>query len=384
MTTYDDTQVMATLATLAYVDGIAGDDFHPMKDEAAFMFGQLQAALAAGHLATQGKWQLRWLGLSEDQGNLAYIAENVTENKLAVVVRGTVFALSGPGAINVLQDLAVGSLKDFQLGGQTATVGGEKVQISQGADLALMGVSNATFVVGGHGLEDTTLADALSKLIGSGSPTVYVAGHSLGGCIATMLALQLKDAWSNLAFQVYTFAATTAGLAPFAQLFDETFDGKSSKDNAWRITNRWDVVPHLWSTLESDVYDDDWYPDPGPNRDWHVYGALQILIALYGDHKYVQPTTKATVLNDVDYPSAAKDTNALNGPDDVMDEHWSNQLYFQHSMIKSYLPLLHAPANVSTGALTAGPATVRIAEPGFVHALDASSSPPPEESAHAT
>ena len=382
MSTYDDEQVMATLATLAYVDGIAGEEFHPMKDEAAAMFGNLQAALAVGDLATQGKWQLRWLGLSEDQGNLAYIAENVTENKLAVVVRGTVFSLSGPGAINVLQDLAVGSLKDFQLGGQTATVGGKNVQISQGAELALMGVSNATFVVGGHGLEDTTLTDALSQIIGTGSPTVYVTGHSLGGCIATMLALQLKHAWSQLVFQVCTFAATTAGLAPFAQLFDDTFNGKSSKDNAWRVTNRWDVVPHLWSSLESDVYNDGWYPDPGPNRDWHVYGALNILMALYGDNKYVQPT-KATVLNDVDYASATKDKDAVNGPDDVMDEHWINQMYFQHSMIKSYLPLLQAPADVGAGALAAEPSAVRIVEPGFVHTLNAAA-PPPQESSYAT
>ena len=55
-----------------------------------------------------------------------------------------------------------------------------------------------------------TLRDAVDKLAGDRT-TIYVTGHSLGGCATTTVALYLQAALTNHVFQVYTFAGPTAG-----------------------------------------------------------------------------------------------------------------------------------------------------------------------------
>lgn len=69
--------------------------------------------------------------------------------------------------------------------------------------------------------------------------TLYVTGHSLGGALATLCAL---DAAAGTKFRhpvVYTFAAPRAGDPAFAK----AYDGKIAR--SFRVHNEFDVVTHL-------------------------------------------------------------------------------------------------------------------------------------------
>lgn len=88
-----------------------------------------------------------------------------------------------------------------------------------------------------------TVVNALAKLpqpVGS----VTVCGHSLGGALATLLAL---DVAANTAFTspaVYTYGSPRTGDSLFAATFDQVVK------NSWRVANRVDIVPALPPPLD--------------------------------------------------------------------------------------------------------------------------------------
>jgi hypothetical protein len=362
MGTFTDRQVMVTLATLAYVKPMAGDPAY-LERQQRYMLGELTTALADTGLATQGEWSVLWIGLTDDQSNLAFIARNSAKDKLAVVVRGTVVEATLAGLINAYEDLSVGTVTHFPPGAHDA-------QVAYGSAVAFSRLTSASFTVPGYPLTGMNLLLALQTLIADGSPTIYVTGHSLGGCTATMIALYLQELVPGCVFQVYTFAAPTAGLKSFADLFDHRFGGSSTATNSsWRVMNVWDIVPRAWAELADVVIADDWYPkDVGPSRDWDVFGALTTAAALPGSNVYVQPSTNVVAINDKpDYGVLPMlwDANAVKAD----DTDFVNQVMFQHSLAKVYMPLLGAPALRVADAPTDSAATVTIAEIGFEHTL---------------
>jgi pimeloyl-ACP methyl ester carboxylesterase len=89
----------------------------------------------------------------------------------------------------------------------------------------------------------TTVVDALAKLpqpVGS----VTACGHSLGGALATLLAL---DVAANTVFTspaVYTYGSPRIGDSLFAATYDQVVK------NSWRVANRVDIVPALPPPLD--------------------------------------------------------------------------------------------------------------------------------------
>jgi triacylglycerol lipase len=83
----------------------------------------------------------------------------------------------------------------------------------------------------------------------SGSPSLLVTGHSLGGQMATVLAAWFQSTLPKASVLPITFAAPTAGNPAFASAFDTVFASAS----AMRYFNALDVVPRLWASdgLES-------------------------------------------------------------------------------------------------------------------------------------
>jgi hypothetical protein len=74
---------------------------------------------------------------------------------------------------------------------------------------------------------------------GGAVATLRLAGHSLGGALATLLAL---DTVANGVFPrpvVYTFASPAVGDKLFAGRYD------AAVPDSWRIANRNDIIPHL-------------------------------------------------------------------------------------------------------------------------------------------
>ena len=71
---------------------------------------------------------------------------------------------------------------------------------------------------------------------------VTVVGHSLGGALASVLALYLKAELPSATIGCFTFAAPTAGNEQFADYFDNSMTGHST-----RYFNDMDIVPDSWS-----------------------------------------------------------------------------------------------------------------------------------------
>ncbi|HYB83505.1 MAG TPA: lipase family protein [Mycobacterium sp.] len=92
----------------------------------------------------------------------------------------------------------------------------------------------------GAGSDSPTLVKALPNLAFPRSvSSVTICGHSLGGALATLLAL---DVAANSAFSdpaVYSYASPRTGDSLFAGTYDQVVK------NSYRIANRLDIVPAL-------------------------------------------------------------------------------------------------------------------------------------------
>jgi predicted lipase len=92
----------------------------------------------------------------------------------------------------------------------------------------------------GAAANSPTVVSALAKLPYPHPVTsVTICGHSLGGALATLLAL---DVAANTTFKdpaVYTFGSPRTGDALFANTFDQVVK------NSYRVANRLDIVPTL-------------------------------------------------------------------------------------------------------------------------------------------
>jgi hypothetical protein len=88
--------------------------------------------------------------------------------------------------------------------------------------------------------DSPTVVNALAKLAFPRSvSSVTICGHSLGGALATLLAL---DVAANTVFTppaVYTYGSPRTGDSLFASTYDQVVS------NSYRIANRLDIVPAL-------------------------------------------------------------------------------------------------------------------------------------------
>lgn len=356
-------QVAMTLSALAATAATPRPSGETVAEQTRRALTGIAARLTDDSLATGVTWLPMWLAMSPDNGNLVYIAWNTDgSNQFAVVVRGTVSAPT-----DMMEDLDVGTPVPFTAGGSPSPVA-----VSAGAMAAFTQVVNTPGLAYWDIAQDveparphitvasgTTLPQALAELLTSAnsSPTVYVTGHSLGGCVATMVAPYLRTLpWPNTPqFALVTFAAPTAGGQGFAQYVDSLpFDPND------RYINSFDVVPCAWSDLDAPK---DWYPkSKGPRANDDVKLLLTEIDMLRKGNVYVQPGGAGTGMNgDYDLRDLALVNKTL---DDYL-----GQVAFQHAN-STYLTLLGAPL-VPSGPLVAsvspafGSATVTISGSGF-------------------
>lgn len=343
--------VAMTLAALAATGATPRPSGESVTAQKLRIAAGIKQQLSDPSLATKGTWQLAWLALSPDNANMAYIAKDTSgSNAFAVVVRGTV-----ANAIDTLEDLDVGTVVPFTVGGSSP------VSISKGSMTAFTQVAGMTDGSPGAG---SNLMRALTLLLTDAPPraTVNVIGHSLGGCIATVLALYLQaQNWGSLApqFGVITFAAPTAGLKDFADRFNSV---------QWNVNqgyvNNYDIVPRAWADLDAAKK---WYPAThGPVAPADVKDVLIPEIeTLTGPNVYVQPNNAMPPLNpdyDTFDPAVVKSST----------EDFLAQVAYQHAN-PTYLGLLQAPPlptgpvvqAVSPNVGTAGITQITITGRGF-------------------
>jgi hypothetical protein len=287
-------------------------------------------------------WQVEWLGLSEDGANLAYIGYNAAEQALAVVIRGTIFT-----PIDLLEDLDVGNLVEFTVVPPNSLT--EPLLVSQGAMQAFTEVMT---IQAPFGAGQGTILEALTSLVSAQAPqTLYVTGHSLGGCIASMVALYLATGGiftgTQPAIVAFTFAAPTAGLQAFANCYDKHVTS-ASPNAAWRYYNAYDAVPNAWASLANV---DNFFPNPpGPAGNKSATGLINAIAQSSNGNPYVQ-TNQSHTKTSIELNRNYHHNNADAVCETVGD--FLAQLIYQHAN-DTYLNALGAPGIVEQSPVVTG------------------------------
>ncbi|QIY53633.1 lipase [Streptomyces sp. RPA4-5] len=323
-------QVTMTLAAFAATGATPRPSGETLEQQTKRIITGVNAQLSDSSLATEGEWELVWLALSAANANMAYIARSTNgSNEFAVVARGTDADLT-----DILEDLDVGTVVPFPESGSP-----KPITVSKGAMDAFQRVVKARSIVAPS--PNTTLAQALSAALGaapaSPQPTVYLTGHSLGGCIATMLApyLQARTWPKQPKFAVMTYAAPTAGGQSFVDYFNSVPWVIDERQN-----NAYDLVPHAWADLDTTT---GWYPNPGPQATEEVKLLIGAISQRTKGNVYVQPGTLC--LMNTGYTSLAK--NLVN----KTTQDFLGQVAFQHAN-STYLDLVEAPPVPSPPVVT--------------------------------
>jgi triacylglycerol lipase len=245
--------------------------------------------------------------------NLMYIVQLNGTNTLAVVIRGTVYPHNLSTLFDLYEDWGVGNASPWLY---------PPVPRSLVAGGTLFGLDSLTNMI------DSTGRTAFDLLNSFASPTIYVTGHSLGGCLTTVLAPWLLYKLSQAdnaptGIYPYTFAAPTAGNAAFAAWYNATFPISA------RYYNELDVVPKAWNNLEEIK---DLFP-PGPACPWTIKAAVDLV------------TSWLKAVN-VGYTQTNGPGSSLPGMSKQSPD-WFMELNVQHES-NCYLKLLGAPTIATT------------------------------------
>ncbi len=296
---------------------------------------QIPAAVAAlPPLDSSGQWRCSWgPATNADQSNLAFVASyfGVTGAPLLAVVtlRGTDLSVAdGWGIVQqVWEDLDVTSAVPLPW----ASGGSERI-------------ANGTL----DGLNDIqalrsvrqSLIDFLSQFLAApanNKPLLVVTGHSLGGCLVSVVAPWLQ--WALAQRQVTvpivpcSFAGPTAGNASFATFFNKSFN------YSMRFHNSLDAVPHAWANLNGmeRLYDTNGLRTP----DWAYLAMLGFKEAMrIAGVSYSQPLPDGRI--------AGKFNQGLD---------WVGQVAYQHHTT-TYMQLLGG-TSITAQSTQAPPALIR-------------------------
>jgi predicted lipase len=145
-----------------------------------------------------------------------YIGYDSSDNSAVVVFRGT----QPTNIENIIIDLKAGHYAEYSLCDGCSVHDGFLEAISAVRNDMLSGVAS---VVQAH------------------SPSsIKVIGHSLGGAMATLAAVELAvNEYSNIVLM--TFGEPRVGNKPFA----DWFDSQTAITSSYRVVNQHDMVPHL-------------------------------------------------------------------------------------------------------------------------------------------
>ncbi|MEW1754564.1 IPT/TIG domain-containing protein [Streptomyces angustmyceticus] len=314
-------QVTMTLAALAATGNTPRPSGETLEQQTNRIITGINAQLHDPTLATQGEWELVWLALSEANANMAYLVRSTNgSNEFAVVARGT-----DADWTDILEDLEVGTVVPFPESGSP-----KPVYVSKGAKDAFTRVVTTRSIASPS--PNATLAQALSVALkaapSSPQPTIYLTGHSLGGCIASMLAPYLQaQTWPKQPkFAVMTYAAPTAGVQSFVDYFNSVPWVIDERQN-----NAYDLVPHAWTDLDTTT---GWYPSPGPQATEEVKLLIGAIAKRTNGNIYVQPGTLC--LMNTGYTSLSEKLVNKTTQD------FLGQVAYQHAN-STYLELVGAP-----------------------------------------
>jgi len=191
------------------------------------------------------------------QDNLVFVAQNQSDQtQFVIAIRGTNFVADLDW---LMDDFDVRQQMPWPPGSTVSNPANAMMSESTSIGLQIVfAMSGVTFKNGNPGPAMSLLGFLLTQT--SSAIQVCVTGHSLGGCLASTLALYLKDnvaRWDKSAksnVSCITFAAPTAGNAAFATYSDSRFNGGPYPTN-WdqslgttcdAVRCSFDVAPMAW------------------------------------------------------------------------------------------------------------------------------------------
>ena len=182
-------------------------------------------------------WSCSWGPCeSHDQANKAMVAKHEDESgnllELVVALRGTQFHSEGK-ARQIIEDLSIRTQVKYPY------CTDPKALIAKGTNEALEHI--VTLASDGEDIA-SHLLQMLGKAKEPEKVTIGITGHSLGGCLVTVVAPWLYHALTKKLDSVpsilpCSFAAPTAGNKEFAKFFQNLFP------NALRVCNSLDIAP---------------------------------------------------------------------------------------------------------------------------------------------
>jgi hypothetical protein len=276
----DEAQLLLTLAASAYVDE------KPLPKESvqaqvARMRKDIDTSLAQ---SAYSGWQVAWgPGLTSDRGNMMYLAANTVTNQYAVSIRGTDWSFM----VDWVEDLAsLLPLVPFTTVVPAVASGTQGISVAAGTQFGLDELIGMTDIASSGAQPD--LITFLKGLPAGAS--IFVTGHSLGGCLASIMAAWLACELGGAgSLKVYTFAAPTAGNGAFADYYNRLFtDPVRGSSTAFRVYNTLDAVPNGWATLPTITT----YYSPSPRCPEDVKLIVDEAVKFVGT-EYVQVGTAA-------------------------------------------------------------------------------------------
>lgn len=260
-------------------------------------------------LTQGGAWTTMWGPVqSDDQSNLAFVAGSLNQAgavvSIYVTVRGTNIYL-GEDIWGILQQI----WQDIDGTSQVPLAWlppSSPVRIAQGTSEGL------SVIVGLTDGKGVSLGDYLTKFLsnpGNSNIKTVVTGHSLGGCLATVVApwiQSIRPGTYKGTIQPITFAAPTAGNQDFATYYSTMFT------TAQGFHNTLDIIPKALQNLLDIgfIYSELDTPDIV----WAGITGMEFWL-LYYNMTYVQPAG----------------TQYLNGVFLVVPEwDWYDEALFQH------------------------------------------------------
>ena len=300
-----EAQLLMHLSALAYLDEtpLPGESLELQEQR---MKGDIDAALSSGPPYPVG-WRVAWgPALTSDRANMLYIAGNGRLGQYAVVVRGTDWSF----VLNWIEDFA--SLLPLVPYPQVGAG-----NIATGTLLGLQALQSLNFISFLQGLPANS--------------GVYVTGHSLGGCLASVVAPLVARLFAGPGeVKVYTFAAPSPGDRGYQDYFNGFF---GDNEFAFRVFDTLDVVPDAWATLSTiETYYQGYYLCPQDLKDIVNFGIRRV------GTEYQNVGTDQPLTGQVIWPFGSERTEEL---DPIGDAIFLWQVAQQHSTF-NYLSLLKA------------------------------------------
>jgi hypothetical protein len=303
---------------------------------------ELRTGLVAAR-AEIGDWELVW-GPAIFQAPSSIFADNamyVVRGSMGTILPEYCIAIAGTNPYSIFDGIVENVLINPMQPWQYSSPSGLAPKISYGAFTALnilQGLKPGPNVPG----TGTTLKDFISASL-NGPTRIDVTGHSLGGALASVIALWLFDTQSTWDPKRYAqlaclpFAGPTAGNQDFARYFGESALGSRST----RLFNPFDIVPRVWNheSLNSipSLYD----PHIPAEREPLVQFLVRLATVYSWNDNFWQIYPDAPAL-----PGGSVNTRIIEAGK-TMFENFKSQIDYQH--VKAYFDMLSVPDGAAAG-----------------------------------